>query len=194
MSDTHRKPSLPISIAMFVLLVAIGAVGRWGQPVWNFTPMAAVGLFAGAYYGRRDIALFVPLAAMLLSNLWLPSYRNFAVMVSVYVMMIAPAMIGPWLQRSRVKKTSAWIGRLAVGAVAPSAAFYLVTNFAEWFFTANYARTAAGLMECYAYALPFYRQMLAGDIFYVAVLFGAMALVGVASPAVQPNMAPVRAR
>jgi hypothetical protein len=35
-----------------------------------------------------------------------------------------------------------------------------------------YDHTAAGLLQCYAAALPFFRYTLAGDMFFAVVLFG----------------------
>ncbi|MEN1681974.1 MAG: DUF6580 family putative transport protein, partial [Planctomycetota bacterium] len=45
-----------------------------------------------------------------------------------------------------------------------------------------YAKTPAGLLASYTAGLPFYRQMLLGDLFYVGVLFGSMAAVGADRP------------
>jgi hypothetical protein len=51
-----------------------------------------------------------------------------------------------------------------------------VTNFAVWAFQSDYPPTLAGLGACYWAAVPFFRWMLAGDLFYLAVLLGCMAL------------------
>ena len=61
--------------------------------------------------------------------------------------------------------------------------FFLSTNFSVWLFQGLYEKTPAGLAACYTAALPFYRPMLAGDVFYAAVLFGAAALAGLRWPA-----------
>lgn len=175
----RRAVRIATDSAVFVLLVAIAVAGRWAQPVWNFTPLAAVALFAGAYFQRRSVAVLVPIAAMAISNFALAGYSNAAVMVSVYVMLAAPALAGRWLRPTGAIAPMARLGRLAVAALAPSTAFFLVTNFAEWAFTGAYAKSLAGLAESYAAAAPFYRQMMAGDLFYVAALFGGAALAGV---------------
>jgi hypothetical protein len=36
-----------------------------------------------------------------------------------------------------------------------------------------YAPTWAGLVECYVLAIPFFRNTVGGDLFFVAVMFGA---------------------
>jgi hypothetical protein len=60
--------------------------------------------------------------------------------------------------------------------------FYLVTNFAVWASKSLYAPTAAGLMESYAKALPFYRTMLAGDVCYVALMTACLAAAHLLQP------------
>jgi hypothetical protein len=56
--------------------------------------------------------------------------------------------------------------------------FYLITNFYEW---CNgmplYPHTFAGLVSCYAAALPFFGRTLLSDLFYTGVLFSAYALL-----------------
>lgn len=181
MEDRSARRIAREDLLVFALLVAIGIAGRVAQPMWNFTPIAAVGLFAGAYFRRRWVAPLVPLAALAVSNLWLPAY-NPAVMISVYAMLALPALAGPLLRRPAAGGTVRWLAGLAIAAAAPSLAFFVVTNFAEWAFTGAYAKTPGGLLECYSAALPFYRQMLVGDLFYAGVLFGSMAAVGADRP------------
>ena len=73
------------------LLVAIAVAGRWigASADWsllppNFTPVAAVGLFAGFLFASRGLALAVPLAALMISNLALDSYGSFWMAAVVY--------------------------------------------------------------------------------------------------------------
>jgi hypothetical protein len=53
--------------------------------------------------------------------------------------------------------------------------FFLVTNFAHWWFFGMYAHTVAGLIECYVQALPFFRYTLTGDGLFAGMFFGAYA-------------------
>ena len=84
---------------VFCLLVAIGVVGRWGQPDWCFTPMAAVTLFAGYYFARRLTALMVPLSVMAISDTLLPAYDRLGVMLVVYAILLLPVLLGGLLRR-----------------------------------------------------------------------------------------------
>ena len=164
------------TVVVFALMVAIGVVGRWGQPDWCVTPMAAIGLLAGSYFGRWQLALCVPLVAMAISDIMLASsglarYERPAVFVAVYGSMALAAAWGTLLRRPANSRRFA-ISRLAACSVAPAIGFFLITNLAVWATGTLYTKNLAGLAECYTAALPFFRRMIAGDIVYTATLFG----------------------
>jgi hypothetical protein len=168
-----REQTLRDSI-IFALLVAIGVAGRWGQPDWCVTPIAATGLLAGFYFRRTAIAALVPLSAMLISDIALDGYQSFGVMLAVYVAMAAPALLGRWLKTG---SGPAWVAKLAACSVFPATLFFLLSNLAVWAWSTSpfYEKTLAGLIYCYAQAVPFYARMLAGDVAFTALLFGAAA-------------------
>ena len=49
-------------------LIALAALSRLLPHPPNFSPVEAIALFGGAYFGRKSLALVVPLLAMLLSD------------------------------------------------------------------------------------------------------------------------------
>lgn len=177
--STPRRPAsastLPTAVT-FALLVAIAVVGRWGQPDWCVTPLAAVGLLAGYALPRRW-AVATPLTAMLVSDLLLASYGSWGVAIAVYVAVTVSPLLGSLLRRS-LPNRAAGAARLVGLSLTPALVFFVVTNLAVWAFESHYAKTAAGLAECYAAALPFLRRMLTGDLAYAAVLFGAAMAAG----------------
>ncbi len=166
-----------VDAAVFCLLVAIGVAGRWGQPEYCVTPIAAIGLFAGYYFGRVGIGLLVPLVAMAVSDWALPSYEYLAVHVAVYGAMAAPALLGR-LMRRPIGSRLAGAARLATCAAAPALLFFFTTNTTLWLVGSLYEKTPTGLAQCYTAAIPFLRQMVAGDWAYTALLFGAALAVG----------------
>jgi hypothetical protein len=175
----HKQQNLQ-DLLVFALLVAIGVAGRWGQPEWCVTPTAAAAIFAGLYFSRLGIALMVPVTILAISDLLLPAYNSIPVMIATYAVMVVPVWFGR-MQRgehSRLSMVARWI---LVG-ILPATLFYLVSNFAVWAFQSDYEKSLAGLAHCYAAAVPFYRWMLVGDIFYLTVLLSCLAMAGASNP------------
>lgn len=144
-------------------------------PHWpNFTPVGALALFGGAYFLRRDTAFAVPMAAMLLSDALLGMTRYgwevWQSQLVVYACFTATVLIGMLLRNRRTFIT------VPAAAVASSVLFYAVTNFGYWYSETLYPHTAQGLLASYVAALSFFRNELAGNLFYTALLFGTFEL------------------
>jgi hypothetical protein len=150
---------------LILALILLAVVGRLIPHPDNFTPIMAVALFAGATLPSR-IAYVVPLAALVVSDLLLGYPLDWMALV-VYGCLLASVGIGQWLTTRRT-----W-SRTGLAAVAGSLVFYLVTNFAVWVEPHGlYTHTVDGLLQCYFMAIPFFRNSLAGDLFWTALLFG----------------------
>jgi hypothetical protein len=146
-------------------LILLGVAGRLIPHPDNFTPIMAVALFAGATLSPR-IAYVVPLVALAVSDLLLGFPLDSMALV-VYGCLFASVAIGQWLAKRRT-----WT-RTLFAAVAGSLVFYVVTNFAGWLQPHSlYAHTVDGLLQGYVMAIPFFRNSLAGDLFWTALLFG----------------------
>lgn len=165
------------TIALLAAIFTAAAMRLLPHPP-NFSPIAAMALFSGAYFSRRGMAFVAPLAAMLVSDAILGFH---ALMPVVYGSLALVVCLG-WLLSSR--RTP---GRVAGAAVAGSVTFYLVTNFAVWAFGDMYPKTLEGLAACYVAALPFFQNGLAGDLFFTALLFGGFALAERGVPALRPK-------
>ncbi|MCA9231806.1 MAG: hypothetical protein KDA57_14240 [Planctomycetales bacterium] len=175
--------------AVFALLLAIGVAGRWTQPTWNFTPLAAVTVIGGFYFRQTMPALLLPVGVLAVSDLLLPIHDSWPVMASVYLMMFVPLLLGRSARNAQGLRRGLLLG---ISGVLPATAFYLVTNFAVWMFKSTYDATLEGLLTCYAAAMPFYRWMLAGDIFYLGVLLACLAIAHAASPMASRDLAEQR--
>lgn len=148
-----------------LLFVISGVAIRLLPHAPNFTPILAVALFSGSYL-KKKYAFIVPVAAMFLSDIFIGTY-NPLIMGSVYASMIGAVLIGTY-----VKKDKTWT-KIGAGALAAPVLFFLITNFAVWAFTPWYAKTFAGLIECFTLALPFFRNTLASSVIYSGAFFGA---------------------
>jgi hypothetical protein len=133
----------------------------------NFTPIGAMALFSGAYLGRRVLAFAVPLAAMLLADAVLGFYTGMWITYVGFALVVLLGAVA--LQRVTLL-------RLGGAALASSVLFFAVSNFGTWAFSGMYPLSVAGLVACYIAAIPFFQNTVAGDLFYVALLFGGFAI------------------
>ena len=159
--DVNKK----IAIAM----IGLGASARLLPHPWNFTPIMAIGLYAGAKSARLRTGILAVLLALLLSDAVLGLYRG---MWYVYAASLIPVLVGRF-----VRDREGW-QPIAAGALCSSLFFFLTTNFAVWAFGHLYPHTPTGLAACFAAAIPFYGNQVLGDAFYTAALFGGHVLLG----------------
>ncbi len=146
-------------------LIAIGVLGRFLPHLWNFTPIVAISLFAGVYLGKK-YAVLVPLAAMLISDLFIGFYSA-PIMISVYASFALVGLLGYFLRKHKSAET------IIAASFISSTLFFLVTNWAVWQFGTMYSPSILGLWQSYLAGLPFYRNALLGDLFYTTSIFGA---------------------
>ncbi|MCS7181534.1 MAG: hypothetical protein NZ869_00220 [Thermoanaerobaculum sp.] len=155
-------------------LIVLAALLRLVPHPPNVAPATALALFSGAIFGLRARALLLPLASMLLSDGLLELFTGAGFhqhMLAVYGALGLVVVLGSLAARGLQA------GRVALASVAASTLFYLVTNFAVWAGGTLYPHTFAGLVACYAAALPFYGLSLLGDLAYTAIIFAAFAAI-----------------
>ncbi|MEI8061077.1 MAG: DUF6580 family putative transport protein [Candidatus Berkelbacteria bacterium] len=135
----------------------------------NFAPIAAIALFGGVYLNKK-YALIVPIAAMLIADYFIGFYNPY-ILVSVYGSFLLIGLIGLWLRNHKT------LPNVIGGTLAGSILFFIFTNFAMWVIPHSiYPHTLQGITNCYVLALPFFRNTIAGDLFYVGTFFGLMEL------------------
>ena len=169
-NSTALWPDLWPDVALVVFLIGFDVAARLLWHVPNVSPVATSALFAGMMLRRRSLAPVVPLAALLIGDA-ISGFYYWPVMAVVYAALTLPAVAGILARR-----------RPALRVVAPtvlvcSLIFFVTTNFAVWAFSGMYSADTAGLIQCYAAALPFLKYAVAGDLFWAAVLFGGAWLV-----------------
>ncbi len=173
--------SIPIRLTTLLSLIFAVALFRL-IPHWpNFTPVAALALFGAATFDRKWLGLVAPLTAMLLSDVLLGFHGS---MGAVYISFALTWLLGFY---ALSRQPSA--GRLATVSVVSSVLFFLITNFAVWYGSADfYPQTVQGLMACYVAGLAFYNGQsfglngLVGDLFFTGLLFGGYTLLQLRFP------------
>ena len=174
----------------FVVLsvIIIAALSASVTPLAELTPIAAMALFAGTYIDKKQYAFAIPIAAMVVSDIIIGLHAN---MLAVYMGFSITVLIGMAI-RKRVN-----VGSVILASLLSAIVFFLITNFSSWLVDRlyphpMYPQTFAGLLECYAMGLAFFRDFsqglsfflndLIGTLFYSAVFYGAFYLTEMRFP------------
>jgi hypothetical protein len=153
---------------LWIGMVVLGACARLLPHPWNFTPMMAIGLFAGAYARRTSTGILATMSALLLSDAIMGFYSGFWF---VYAATLVPVLLGRFI------RNRSGVGTVVATALGSSVSFFLITNFMVWATGSLYPHTSAGLTASYAAGLPFYQNQLLGDAFYTLAMFGGYAVL-----------------
>lgn len=157
------KNNLWIAASLIFLGVALRLLPH--QP--NFVPITAIVLFASAHFSKK-LASVVVLTTMLISDFFIGFHDTILWVYGSYLLI---AIMGTLLKKKTTFTNTALVTTLS------SYLFYLTTNFGVWVTSGMYEKSWAGLMNSYIMGLPFLKNTLIGDLFYVGVIFGAYALL-----------------
>lgn len=170
MTANKTRADLRMDLLLVAFLIGFDVAARLLPHAPGVWPFAASALFAGRVLRTPALAVIVPLAAVLLSNVALAG-DDWRITLVVCAAITLPAFAGILARR--------WQGAIPVIAAMLSCSliFFVTTNFAVWAFGSLYPLTWQGLIQCYVAALPFLDKTVLGDLFWTAVLFGGSWLV-----------------
>ena len=152
------------TVSFFIL---IAALSRLLPHPPNFTPILAMGLFAGSRFDDKISPFIVLFGSMLISDAILGFHNT---LIPIYMILAFITVLGFWM-RNKVSIT-----RIAVSSVTASVIFFMLSNFAVWAIGSYYPKTWAGIVQCYTLALPFFGNTLASTALYSAAIFGLYSL------------------
>ncbi len=144
------------------LILAMAAARFLPHPP-NFTPVMSVAIFASAVFLNRYVGIALAIGAMLLSDAVMGMHST---LPFVYGAMVLAGVLGFLLREHRSPL------RVLSVTVAGSVVFFLITNLGVFLMQDMYPRTWSGLGACYAMAIPFFKNSLAGDLAFAVILFG----------------------
>lgn len=150
-------------LALCVLV--FGLLTRFMPHAPNFTPVLALALFGGVYL-KRSQALLLPLALMMISDLFIGLHP---VIGFTWGSIFLISCLGLWIRRSKS------IMHIAIGSAASAVLFFAITNFGCWL--AYYPHSWEGFLTCYTLAVPFFRGTLLSTLLYTVIFFGGYALL-----------------
>ena len=126
----------------------------------NFAPIGALAIFSGSQFNKKT-AWLLPLVVMFVSDVFLGFH---SVIPFVYGSFVIIALLGSFLKKNQPGRV------LGVGFLS-SIIFFIVSNFGVWLMTNLYTKNLSGLINCYAMAVPFFRNTLLSDVIFTAVFF-----------------------
>ena len=153
----------------------INAEMKW----YHFAPLVAISLFSGAILKNKSYAYILPLAAYLLSDLYMQiAHGNGFYGISqvfVYAGMALVVLLGTTMTKINTLKVLGY-------SIGGSLVFWIVSNFGV-FLGGYWGAGLSALGTTYLMALPFYTKdgtelflnSLIGDLIFSGVLFGAYA-------------------
>lgn len=163
---SYNKQNLrPLALGLTV----IGALARLIPHPMNFTPVGGMSLFAGARL-RGWQAFLLPLVLMAVTEPLVSAIYGRTAFGWITPFVYVSFLISVWL--GRYLRENNGVARIGGVTLLGSIQFFAITNFGVWLQGLNYPLTTAGLGACYVAAIPFFGRTLAGDVFYVSVLFG----------------------
>ena len=169
---------------LLCLVVFFAALTRLLPHPANFTAVGAIALFGGTYFNNKRTAFLIPMAAMLLSDMFIEIFYLAGIwnikgfhdtLIYVYAAFALTVSVGFWV------KQNVSFFRVIAGGLIATTLFFLITNFAVWL-SGYYGFTKEGLITCYIAAIPFHRNTLIGDFVYIAILFGSFEYLKNAAP------------
>lgn len=175
--SNHRAMKLTKqTILFFFILVAVSTIVKIiCAPQINlsgFTCVIAVSLFAGLTIKDKKIAFLFPLLTLFISDILLqglhalnlfPYSGFYGGQIINYALFLLITLIGISLRNYKIA------GIVAAAFIGPTV-FFLLSNFVVWKtqgVVMGYSNNFSGLMQCYTFGLPFYRNSLISTIIFL---------------------------
>ncbi len=173
-------------IVSFVLLVLMASLYRIlpGRPL-GFAPQIAMALFAGSVVKDKKFAFLLPILSMLVSDIIYQALFQFNLspvpgfysgQLLNYILFAGLTVVGFAIKKSNPV-------HILAGSLAGATIYFLLSNFAVWIgggldiVNLPYPKTMAGLLHCYAEAIPFYRGSLYATLIFSGLLFGGYFII-----------------
>ena len=129
----------------------------------NFTPIIAVAILSSYFFKNIYLSIITLLASMLLSDALLGFHQNlFFVYFSLCTITFTFFTVSKKINYKN----------LFIYGFFGSLIFYLISNFGVWALQDLYEKNLNGLISCYFFAIPFFKNtLLSTIIFSYAALF-----------------------
>ena len=175
---------LKINITVMTVIVFLAGASRIFPHPPNFSPILAIALFGAAHFSKKWQAVFIPMFAVWLSDLFINNfvysnqgtefiwfYSGFYWQYASYFIIIMSSIL--------VFKNKISISKTLGASLGSSMAFFLLSNFGVWAGSGMYMKNLSGLITCYVAGLPFLQNTIVSNVLFTTVLFGSYYLIQV---------------
>ena len=149
-----KKHSFPI------ILIIILASSRIVPHPHNFTPILAVGVFAGFYFKQFFLSSFIVIVSMFIGDIYFGFHNT---MLFTYIALAAATGLGLFIKRLKFTE-------ILFSGLSSSACFFIITNFGVWLVSGMYEANLNGLLQSYVMAIPFFHNTLISTLFFLYIL------------------------
>ncbi len=183
--------SIYLRFSTIVIIILLASFSRLIPHPPNFTPINAIALFGASYFAQRYLAFLIPLIGLWLSDmvinnvLYAEYFAHFVWFYPGFYWTYGAFLVSICLSSILLKKIT--IQKLVITSLISSISFFLISNFGVWISFSLYPHTLQGLITCYIAGLPFFKNTLLGDLFYVSLLFGSFELAQKYIPLLKTN-------
>jgi hypothetical protein len=156
-----------MSLFFFVAVAIIALASRWLPHPPNFTAISGFFFVSGVLAARNKWFLLAAFVPLIISDALLGGYPG---ILFVYAGHAAVILFG-WYYSAAMKTQS--ISRKAlpffVYNLSSAFIFFVLSNLGTWWSSGIYSRTAAGLIECFVMALPFFHQTAISQLIFSSI-------------------------
>lgn len=166
-----------ILAAGLIIMAAAARIVNHELHLYNLAPVAAIGLFGGSVLKNKSLALFMPLLALFIGDLYIQLFPSSSFMrgfygieqIFVYSGMLIVTLLGMLMKQANAPKVLGF-------SLAGSLIFFAVSNLGAYA-SGMYGFGWNGFTTTYVMALPFLKNTVVSDLIGNAVLFGGYFLL-----------------
>ncbi len=150
MSVNFKKNFFFILFYLFFLIVS-----RLVPHEPNFTPTLSLSILAFFFFKNYFSRVFLLIFTMSISD-FIIGFHDF-----IFYVYFSIAVI------SIISNKKNFIYMNVLGPII----FFIITNYGVWISSEYYSKDLKGIIECYYFAIPFFKNTILSTIFYTTILF-----------------------
>lgn len=151
----------------FIVFIFIGLFGRLLPHPANVAPSINLSLLAGMFLPCY-LAFFFICSCNLIVDLLLGYLKDYSVFGNWSIFTYSGLLV---ISYFGFKVNSFCIKNIASAVLISSFWFWLWTNFGIWLLDGHYSYNLQGLLLCYKLAIPFLKNSILGDLFWMIIIF-----------------------